>query len=54
MNDLSLQLQAGLGLGLSPSASPILSSYQGLSSSELIGLADAQSMYSPTPPLSNQ
>jgi len=34
--------------------SPFLSSYQGLSSDELIGLADAQANYEPTPPLSNQ
>ena len=34
--------------------SPFLSSYQGLSSDELIGLADAQANYDPTPPLSNQ
>lgn len=54
MNDMSLQLQAGLGLGLSSTESPVLSSYQGLNSSELIGLADAQSTYSPTPPLANQ
>jgi len=54
MNDMSLQLGADAGLGLSSDASPILSSYQGLSSGELIGLADAQGTYNPTPPLSNQ
>jgi hypothetical protein len=54
MNDMSLQLQANAGLALGSSESPVLSSYQGLSGSELIGLADAQSTYSPAPPLANQ
>ena len=52
MNDLSLNLDAGLSL--SSGESPILSSYQGLSGSELIGLADQQAMYNPVPPQANQ
>ena len=54
MNDLALNLGLNTGPGLTPAETPILSSYQGLSNSELIGLADAQSMYSPTPPQANQ
>ena len=54
MNDMSLQLGADAGPGFSSDASPVLSPYQGLSSSELIGLADAQGTYNSTPPLSNQ
>jgi hypothetical protein len=54
MNDVSLQLGLGADLGLGSAESPILNSYQGLSGSELIGLADLQSGYNPTPPLANQ
>ena len=41
-------------MGFTGAESPFLSSYQGLSGNEMIGLADAQSMYSPTPPQANQ
>jgi hypothetical protein len=50
----SLQFQGSAGLGFTGAESPFLSSYQGLNGSEMIGLADAQSMYNPTPPLGNQ
>ncbi|WP_158921287.1 DUF1521 domain-containing protein [Acidisphaera sp. S103] len=50
----TLQLQGSAGLGFTGAESPFLTSYQGLSGSEMIGLADAQSMYSPTPPQANQ
>lgn len=54
MNDMTLQLQSDASLGLGGAESPILSSYQGLSGNQLIGLADAQSMYNPTPSIGNQ
>ena len=54
MNDMTLQLQSDASLGFGGAKSPILSSYQGLSGNQLIGLADAQSMYNPTPSIGNQ
>ena len=53
MSDLTLQTQGDVGLNFA-GISPFLTSYQGLSGSELIGLADAQSTYDPTPPIGNQ
>ena len=48
-----VQFASDAALNYSPALSPTLSSYQGLSGSELMGLAGAQSSYSPTPPAAN-
>jgi hypothetical protein len=55
MNDMTpVQMQSNDNLTYCPAISPTLSSYQGMSGSELIGLADAQASYNPTPPVANQ
>ncbi len=55
MSDLlSVQLQSNEALTYTPTLSPSLPSYQGLSGSELIGLANEQASYDPTPPIANQ
>lgn len=47
------QFSGAVALNYSPAMSPTLSSYQGMSGSELIGLANAQSRYNPQPPAAN-
>ena len=47
------QFSNATALNYTPSLSPTLSSYQGVSGSELIGLANLQSSYNPRPPAAN-
>ncbi len=53
-DSLSVQLQSNAPLTYTPILSPSLTSYQGMSGSELIGLANEQASYDPTPPIANQ